>query len=577
MNPFNKDKVESGHINTLENKSKFDEIDRLPDVDFSMEEIDELPDVVGMWDEIDGLPDVGGIIAVEYKESVEQLKIVCQQIDKMMNPPENFKCKDGKIEPINIPKLKDLKGIVEKCAPSELVKSVTYFSFLRLTMLADYTASIVEHYTGFDVEESYYGEIRDFYAKVVTPEYVKNNFENSNLSPSSIAEGLADITCEAVDAVAYIGAKTLIGVAGVVEDAVTFVVGTVADVAGHPEVAEKLYKGELTDELSQKLDESYDGFDFGRRVGECAEKVGEVGTYIGLSVLAVCETPIVAFAATAGIGIARAGETTREAVEKTGEYTHKELICGAVNGIVAAASVKLIPLINKGIESVASPAAEKILAKFDGEISHYTVEKILGFSEAAIISGGDALIYESQDIVNEFVSTAIGIQDDFEVKWKEVAESVGAGALLGGVLYLLSDVAKDIIKHLDAERTTNLTEVMNEKQGGSYKDVKKTSSGETHEVHHMPADSASPLERNDGPAIKMEKADHRKTASCGSSREAREYQQIQRELIEEGKFLEALQMDIDDIREKFGDKYDDAINEMMEYVNTMIKEGKING
>lgn len=116
-----------------------------------------------------------------------------------------------------------------------------------------------------------------------------------------------------------------------------------------------------------------------------------------------------------------------------------------------------------------------------------------------------------------------------------------------------------------------------EKKGGSYKEVKESSEGDTHEVHHMPADSASPLERNDGPAIKMEREDHRQTASCGSSREAREYRERQHELIEQGKFREALQMDIDDIHDKFGDKYDDAISEMLEYVDKLEQEGKING
>lgn len=40
-------------------------------------------------------------------------------------------------------------------------------------------------------------------------------------------------------------------------------------------------------------------------------------------------------------------------------------------------------------------------------------------------------------------------------------------------------------------------------------------------------------------------------------------------------FREALQMDIDDIHDKFGDKYDDAINEMLEYVDQLEQEEKI--
>ena len=126
-----------------------------------------------------------------------------------------------------------------------------------------------------------------------------------------------------------------------------------------------------------------------------------------------------------------------------------------------------------------------------------------------------------------------------------------------------SNVAKDIT---DAD-TKDVSETR--KNGGTYGEL--TSPDQwgghledppPHEVHHMPADSVNGLERNDGPAIVMEKGDHRQTASCGNSVEAREYREKQKELIDEGKFDEAMQMDIDDIHEKFGDKYDDAIAEM---------------
>lgn len=116
-----------------------------------------------------------------------------------------------------------------------------------------------------------------------------------------------------------------------------------------------------------------------------------------------------------------------------------------------------------------------------------------------------------------------------------------------------------------------------EKKGGSYGEIFKGGEGDMYEVHHMPADSVSNLERNDGPAIKMEKVDHKQTASCGMSREAREYRNKQKELLDQGKFREALQMDMDDIHEKFGDKYNDAIAEMLAYVDKIELEGKING
>ena len=123
------------------------------------------------------------------------------------------------------------------------------------------------------------------------------------------------------------------------------------------------------------------------------------------------------------------------------------------------------------------------------------------------------------------------------------------------------------------DKAKNEIEQETYKTGGSYREVKEHSSGETHEVHHMPSDDASTLERNDGPCIKMEKEDHRETASYGNSREARAYRAKQRELIEQGKFKEAQQMDIDDIREKFGDKYDEEIKQMEEYTKKLEEEG----
>ncbi len=112
-------------------------------------------------------------------------------------------------------------------------------------------------------------------------------------------------------------------------------------------------------------------------------------------------------------------------------------------------------------------------------------------------------------------------------------------------------------------------------QGGSYKDVKKYNDTEGKEVHHMPAASASKLEFNEGSTILMDKEDHKKTASYGATREARYYQAEQKELIDNGKFREAFEMDVKDIQFKFADKYDGAIAEARAYVDKLEQEGKI--
>ena len=105
--------------------------------------------------------------------------------------------------------------------------------------------------------------------------------------------------------------------------------------------------------------------------------------------------------------------------------------------------------------------------------------------------------------------------------------------------------------------------------GGSYSEVKKNTDSSTHEVHHMPSDSSSNLERNDGPEIRMETKDHMQTASWGNSKEARAYRTEQKNLIDQGKFIEAVKMDIDDIKSKFNDKYDKEIDQMMKYVDKL--------
>lgn len=65
----------------------------------------------------------------------------------------------------------------------------------------------------------------------------------------------------------------------------------------------------------------------------------------------------------------------------------------------------------------------------------------------------------------------------------------------------------------------------------------------------------------------MRKADHQQTASWGNSRDARAYRARQKELIDQGRFREARQMDIDDVQGKFGDTYSEAIDQMRRYTD----------
>jgi len=90
--------------------------------------------------------------------------------------------------------------------------------------------------------------------------------------------------------------------------------------------------------------------------------------------------------------------------------------------------------------------------------------------------------------------------------------------------------------------------------GGPHKDTSKPVNDGL-DSHHCPAQKCykgAPISSRDGPAIKMDPEDHKNTASFGRSEEAKAYRDKQQALLEEGRLMDAIQMDINDIRSKFG-------------------------
>jgi RHS repeat-associated protein len=100
-------------------------------------------------------------------------------------------------------------------------------------------------------------------------------------------------------------------------------------------------------------------------------------------------------------------------------------------------------------------------------------------------------------------------------------------------------------------------------KGGSYETVRLMHTGG--DVHHTPATSVSSLSREAGPSYHMATRDHAQTASFGGTKAARAYRDQQRKLVNDGKWMDAIQMDIDDTRRLFGKTYDAGIDQMVEY------------
>ncbi|MFF8835251.1 DUF6531 domain-containing protein [Streptomyces sp. NPDC015130] len=98
------------------------------------------------------------------------------------------------------------------------------------------------------------------------------------------------------------------------------------------------------------------------------------------------------------------------------------------------------------------------------------------------------------------------------------------------------------------------------------------------EINHIPAKASyAHLDEegfiNDagmGPAIRMEKADHRDMSSTGSWAHSVQWRADQRAHIDAGRWDLAMKMDIDEVRAKYGDKYDQHIADMI----TSLKENR---
>ena len=143
------------------------------------------------------------------------------------------------------------------------------------------------------------------------------------------------------------------------------------------------------------------------------------------------------------------------------------------------------------------------------------------------------------------------------------------------------------------------------KLGGSYSEVlRQDYDHEKYQVHHLISKEAwnrlaDEIERREGlkpwnkfilcdakqgwaPSILMEKEDHMKTQSywnkCCSESEgmrSRDYIDCQTDgLIMFGNVNYLLRKECEDIREKFGGKYDEAIQQMYNYANPIIKVEK---
>lgn len=106
--------------------------------------------------------------------------------------------------------------------------------------------------------------------------------------------------------------------------------------------------------------------------------------------------------------------------------------------------------------------------------------------------------------------------------------------------------------------------------------MKHFSEGKIYDVHHLiPVkllNLTGILKEWEGPCIRMENKDHLATESYGNkSMLNNDYIQLQLEFLNAKDIRSAVELEIADIRAKFGSKYEDAIRDVMKYVSQLEK------
>ena len=146
------------------------------------------------------------------------------------------------------------------------------------------------------------------------------------------------------------------------------------------------------------------------------------------------------------------------------------------------------------------------------------------------------------------------------------SEGFKYAAIFSGATKVLTSTGKYISTNIYPKANSFLTQKQAIKEGGTYRELFSKFKGNLKDnklqIHHVPANASSSetvMSRLDGPSILMTEKDHALTASYGNSLSAKSYRAKQAKYIEEGNWKKAFEMDVNDIRSKFGEKYDEAL------------------
>ena len=244
---------------------------------------------------------------------------------------------------------------------------------------------------------------------------------------------------------------------------------------------------------------------------------------------------------------------------------------GAVDAAIYAAEGEAV---EAGLAMASMIPGGKIVTTV-GKVAKGTAEMAKGAGAAARIAKG---AHEAEDVLKaarqaeEAAKVAKEVEAAKEAKLAKEAEEAaqaGAGGNRSGKDTTVKQKKKGPCDHLRQGSGKGPY------RGGAHSKTSQPKN-DNKDSHHIPAKDTSPLKPQDGPAIKMDPKDHARTSSNGQMAGSIEYREALESLISQGKWREAMAIEVRDVRRiarEAGDptKYNEALLEMLEYYKCLEK------